>query len=234
MKYIRLAVYVFALWIGAIIAVFVRIAPAQPGSLWGMRETILYGVVSLAFLYLSLLPSPLYEVFPRLPGKIPFQRAKKAFGISAFFFAVIHSWVGFFHGIGGWGALPYWGVGEWISLIIGFVALLILAALAVTSLKAIKQRMRPWWKALHRTVYLAAFLTLVHGVTITIHVVNLFPWLVGSYVLLEGLTLLELIRFDRFLRVRYPFLARKVVGVLFPLFSIGLFWSFFFLGHHRH
>jgi methionine sulfoxide reductase heme-binding subunit len=47
-------------------------------------------------------------------------------------------------------------------LTIGFTALLLLTALAVTSTDAAMRRMGPWWKRLHRAVYLIGVLALLH------------------------------------------------------------------------
>ncbi len=70
-------------------------------------------------------------------------------------------------------------------LTIGFVALLLLIALAVTSTDAATRRMGKWWKRLHRAVYVVGVLVLLHyfiqskaNVGEPIVFAGLFLWLV--------------------------------------------------------
>ncbi len=226
MKYIRLVVYLIAIFIGSSLWFSVYLFP---GFEWpvGFSAFNLIGIFALIFLYLSLLPSPLYEVFPNLPGKLLFQRAKKALGISSFFFAAAYATIL-------WLALQRVAdpgpveleVGQMVSAYTGAGALFILAVLAVTSIKAIKQRIRPWWKTLHRSVYLAAGLLAIHvGNFSSSRTIS--PKFVVAYLLIEFLLLIQLIRFDRFFRGRYPTLSRSIVSMGFPLVSLLLFWVFF-------
>jgi sulfoxide reductase heme-binding subunit YedZ len=179
------------------------------------------------FLYLSLLPSPLYEVFPMLPGKVPFQRAKKALGISAFFFTLIYSsFIGYLFSEGVLGDLTRWNLRDIVGMVTLLGAFLILGVLAVTSIKAIKHRIRSWWKSLHRFVYLAGGLAAVHFALMIPSRAKPSLFCGISFFLIELLLLIQWIRFDRFLKPQYSGQTRVMVWALFLLLSAGLFWLF--------
>ncbi len=229
MKSIRAWVYVFAAAIGCAILSFSYFAE-RVDWLLGMSRLKLFGLAASAFLYLSLVPSPLYEIFPELPGRVIFQRAKKALGISAFFFALVYGALfGFMLSEGSMGLPASWNVKETMFLGTGLGAFFILAILAITSIKAIKQRIRPWWKMLHRFVYLAGGLSAIHLALFTSFSSQSHAVRVGSFVLIEGLWLIQLIRFDRFIRLHFPRLKRVIVCTLFPVGSVALFWLFFLI-----
>lgn len=227
MKYVRLGVYLVAALIGfaTLFSMYVFRGANWP---FGLSVLDLIGIETVTVLYLSLLPSPLYEVFPGLPGKFVFQRAKKALGISSFVFAAVYAailWLAFKRGLG---PGPFeWGAMQIIHVGTGASALFILALLAITSIKAIKQRIRPWWKTLHRFVYLAGALIVVHLATVASSQSRVSALFIVAYLLIEFLFLIQLIRFDRFFRARYPAVSRAIVSMGFPLLSLLLFWAFF-------
>ncbi len=230
MRYIRGIIYVFSLDLGLLIFLLTY----HHGGIGNAEVTQAFGILATLYLYLALLPSPLYQAFPHLPGLRPAQRAKKALGISSFFFACIHSWDGFFTAFGGFAMLPYWGMSEIWSLEFGLAALIILAALTITSIKRIKRAMGPSWKPLHRFVYLAGILTYIHIVTITIHSLHTYVWLAVAYLPTIFLLGLQTLRFDRWIARQHPELKGRVMITAFPALSIVVLWSFFFISHHRH
>ncbi len=78
-------------------------------------------------------------------------------------------------------------------LIIGFVALLTLIALGVTSTDGMIRRMSAWWKRLHRLVYPVAVLALLHyfiqtkaNVSEAVVFAGLFLWLAGLRLVPSG------------------------------------------------
>lgn len=153
----------------------------------------LFGLVACFLLFLSLIPGGVYALFPNGWGRVPFQKAKKALGISAFFFAAVYAVLGWRSGLFASGAFSLWTLGA------GIVAGGLLAVLTVTSIHAIKQRMRPWWKPLHRSVYAAGVLAAIHGYALMMHVGITRSWL-NLFILFVGvLTSIQLIRFTRFL-----------------------------------
>lgn len=78
-----------------------------------------------------------------------------------------------------------------VYLIIGMIAWLGLAALAITSTDRMTRRLGPLrWRRLHQTVYAIALLALIHyfqqtkaDVTVPVFVASLFVWLIGYRIL---------------------------------------------------
>jgi DMSO/TMAO reductase YedYZ heme-binding membrane subunit len=199
----------------------------------GLEQTLWYGLLATVFLYLALLPGPLYAVFPNAPGKEPFIHARRAFGMGAALLATLHAWHGFYGWVGGFEGLESWSWDYNLSLLLGTVALGIVVLLAFTSVDRVVSAMGPAWKRLHRWVYAAAVLVYAHAAIITIHVLDLQPWLVGSFVALVVLLLLEALRIRRAVSLRGA--ARE--WVIWPLFALTCgvaYWSHFLISHHRH
>lgn len=193
----------------------------------GLVGTLGFGLLASVFLYLALLPGPLYAVFPLAPGRGLFLHARRAFGVASALFSALHAHKGFYGWVGGFEGLEFWSLDYNLSLLLGAIALGILVILAVTSVDRVVTAMGPAWKRLHRGVHVAGVLIYVHVALITLHVLDLTPWLLGSFVALIVLLLLEALRLRRTLPGR----------VLWPLFaaSCGLvFWSHFLISHHRH
>jgi sulfoxide reductase heme-binding subunit YedZ len=134
-------------------------------------------------LVLSLACTPINSVF----GFKPVLRVRRALGLYAFMYVSLHFliFVGLDYGFDL--ALIREAVLEKRYALVGFAAFLILLPLAVTSTKGWMRRLGRLWKRLHRVVYLAALLAVLH-----------FVWLVKS-------------------DVREPLIYGAVVGVLLVL-----------------
>lgn len=114
---------------------------------WGIR-----------FLLISLVCSPIYAFTGRrFPLKL-----RKVTGLWAFAFISVHVWIAvtrskslsftaFFHA-------PY--------VVPATIAFAILVALAITSFKPVMRLVGHWWKPLHRLVYVAAILSIVHSLMV--------------------------------------------------------------------
>ena len=207
----------------------------SPHTVPVFHETHWYAGIAFAFLYVALLIRPLYTTFPRLPYASTALGSQPAFGISAFYFALLHSYSGFWGFVGGFGGLRYWSGYFASSLCFGLLALCLLTIAAVTSIPYLKRHMGAYWKFAHRFIYVAGVLILIHGVTVTIHLAHLRAILIVTYLSLLFLLGLHILRFDRYAAGRYHALPRRIVTVIcFPVVSVVLFWSFFFLDHHAH
>ncbi|MEX2470146.1 MAG: protein-methionine-sulfoxide reductase heme-binding subunit MsrQ [Pseudohongiellaceae bacterium] len=116
------------------------------------------GEWSIRFLLLALAITPLRQ----LTGQVEFVRQRRMIGLFALFYASVHFlvWLTFLLAFR-WGA-----IGEELIerpfITVGFAAWVILVALGVTSPKAMVKKLGRNWKRLHRLVYLAGFLALVH------------------------------------------------------------------------
>ena len=117
------------------------------------------GILSLVFLFLSLLMTPLRWI-TGWGGWVAFRRA---LGLYGFFYALVHLliYVGFDR------ALSLSSTWHEIStrrfLQVGTLALLLMVPLAVTSTNAMIRRMgAKRWKVLHRATYLVSILGVLH------------------------------------------------------------------------
>jgi DMSO/TMAO reductase YedYZ heme-binding membrane subunit len=207
----------------------------SPHAVPVFHETQWYAALAFGFLYVALLIRPLYATFPRLPCERVALESRRALGISAFGFALLHAYFGFFRFVGGLDGLQYWSRYFAGSLVCGLLAVGLLGVATAASIPPLARPRGRYAAAMLGCVYVAGILILVHGVTVTIHVIRLRPVLVVTYLFLLFLLGLEILRVDRYTTGRYRRLPRRLVALLgLPLASILLFWSLFFLDHHTH
>ncbi|MEO8691731.1 MAG: ferric reductase-like transmembrane domain-containing protein [Candidatus Saccharimonas sp.] len=148
-----------------------------PGSLQIIRIEQIYGFLALILLYLAILASPLTKVVPKLPGKEAYLHARRAIGVSAFYFAFLHAYISFFQQLNGFGGIKYFNQTFSLSLAGGVFALSILFIMAATSFDWVVDRMGyKHWKLLHRLVYFASIAVLIHIVLIGTHYGKDFSW----------------------------------------------------------
>ena len=135
-----------------------RIAVNDLGPDPAQELAISTGEWTLRFLLITLSLTPLRNI----TGQIAFVRVRRMVGLFALFYAAIHFtvWMSLLLGF------RWYAIGEELLerpyISIGFVALLILIALGITSPKAMVRRMGRNWKRLHRLIYLAAILAIIH------------------------------------------------------------------------
>ena len=127
--------------------------------------TLRTGKAALVLLVLSLACTPINSVF----GFKPVLRLRRALGLYAFMYVGLHLliFVGLDYGFDR--VLIREAIFEKRYALVGFGAFLILLLLAITSTKGWMRRLGKLWKRLHRAVYVAALLAVVH-----------FVWLVKS------------------------------------------------------
>ena len=116
------------------------------------------GEWSLRFLLLTLAITPLRQIF----RMAEIARLRRMIGLFAFFYASIHflSWMAFILGFR-WLAIAEELV-ERPYITVGFLAYVILFLLGVTSTNSMVRRLGKNWKRLHRFVYAASILAIVH------------------------------------------------------------------------
>lgn len=117
------------------------------------------GVTSVNLLLLSLAVTPVQTI----TGWRSLAPLRKWLGLWAFAYAVIHLliFVGLDYGFD-WRLILLDGLPTKLYIVAGLAALLILLPLAITSTRGWMRRLGKWWKRLHRLVYLAAILAVVH------------------------------------------------------------------------
>jgi sulfoxide reductase heme-binding subunit YedZ len=124
-----------------------------------IREMTTYtGKAALVLLVLSLACTPVIT----LTGWRRVGRVRRALGLYAFLYAALH--LAIFVGLDYGFDLKMLGQGilEQRYVLVGFGAGLVLLALALTSTRGWQRRLGQAWKRLHRLVYLAGILSVVH------------------------------------------------------------------------
>ena len=116
------------------------------------------GEWSLRFLLLTLTITPLRQMF----GLIEIARLRRMIGLFTFFYATIHllSWMAFILGFR-WFAIAEELV-ERPYITVGFLAYVILVLLGVTSTNTMIRKLGKNWKRLHKLIYLASLLVIIH------------------------------------------------------------------------
>jgi len=178
--------------------------PEDPLTLVGLGDSL--GLLAAAYLYLTLLVSPLAVIFPKLPHKQTWFLARRGQGLSSLVFALPHALVSFFGPLGGVAGLPFLDPYSGWALVLGLVALVILVVLGSTAWDgAVKRLGQPRWKRLRRVVYLVGMLVLVHLLLIGTHYGDPHsPWTFWSLVAVGFLVFLEALRFDQWWTKRVP------------------------------
>lgn len=116
------------------------------------------GIWSLRFLVVALAMTPLRLMF----NQVEFARNRRMLGLFALFYASCHFlvWIVFLLNMQ-WGRIAEELV-ERPYITVGFSAYLILVALGVTSPKVMVRKLGRNWKRLHRLIYLASILAVIH------------------------------------------------------------------------
>ena len=119
------------------------------------------GELGVRGLMLALAVTPLKLMFPDA-GWVRWLAARRRYlGVAAFGYSLLHT-VAYLERRATFTAIIE-DAAE-LSLMTGWIALLVMLALAVTSNDAAVRALRSGWKRLHRTVYLAAVLTFAHWI----------------------------------------------------------------------
>lgn len=137
-------------------------------SLVSLRLEEIYAWLALGFLGLAILIGPVYKIFPNLPAKFVLRDGRRLIGIGAAWFAALHAGIAYFVLFKAPNplALP---ASYQRSFAVGGLALIILLALALTSFDRAFRGMGSWWFRLHRTVYVATILSLLHAFIDGVH-----------------------------------------------------------------
>lgn len=202
MQYIRYIVLSSSLILSAALYFFIRSTVADP-TLQTVTMTQTFAFCAVIYLYLALLPSPLYHVFPSFPFRALWLKARRAIGVSAFFFALIHVWHAFFGELGGLNAVLALRVQYLLPILYAATSFFILFLMTITSTNYAVVKLGKNWKRLHRFVYLASLLIVIHALSLGSHFVTLSAFIpVVFFAALVFLLLLEAIRFVHYLQAK--------------------------------
>ena len=145
------------------------------------------GEFSARLMLVALMITPLRMIFPGARWLGWLARNRRALGVAAFGYAAFHTLIYIVDMQTLRSMLAQLGsLGIWT----GWLAFVLFLPLAATSNDASVQRLGRHWKALHRTVYVAAILTLAHWMFVQDN-------LIAAMVHFVPLTLLELYRLAR-------------------------------------
>lgn len=213
---IRFYTLLFSILISGIIYCFIMSSPALSSQAQIIKLEQIYALTAVIYLYLALLAGPLCYTFPAFPVKEEYLKARRALGVSAFYFALLHSCLAFFGQLGGFAGLPFLPENFLLAITLSFIALIILSLLAATSFDAVIKKITfPRWKFLQRFVYIASMLILIHAVMLGTHSRDLsssIPFL--FFIAIGFLLLLEALRFDVFLQKKLKIPSRFHISLI--------------------
>jgi DMSO/TMAO reductase YedYZ heme-binding membrane subunit len=132
-------------------------------DLQGKFLSQVYGVVGLAYLYITLLIGPVIRLFHiTMHGHL--LKARREIGISTCYFSLLHAVIAFISLVGGFSGLEHAPAKNLIAAYLGFIGLMILFFMAITSSDiAVKAMTFSRWKFLHRFVYIGGTAILCHA-----------------------------------------------------------------------
>lgn len=144
---------------------------AASDQLFYIRSEQVFGFISIAYLYLALIISPLERAIGRPEWMKNILFARRAIGVSAAYFALLHAATALWGQIGGIDGLVLLPERFIWSFIFGVIALVVLLLMAATSFdKVIAFMTFRKWKWLHRFVYLGSVFIILH------------VWMIGTHV----------------------------------------------------
>lgn len=229
MKHIRYYILIGSLVLAAGLYIFYAYQLGS-GPLFDIRLEEAYGFLSLGYIYIAILASPLYKAFPEAPLRAGYLQARRAIGVAGFIFALLHSIIAFFGLLQGFNGLGFLDHKYLVSLSWALLALIILAALAFTSFDGAVTAMGKWWKILQRFVYLVVLAILIHILYIGTHYANLGSGIAQiTFVLLVILLFLEAIRLDKYLRTRFLPESQTFGFVFVIIFGLLVLASYIFV-----
>ncbi len=161
--HIRLYVFVTALVWGIGVVGYLYLLTAST-DLFYKGLVRIYGFTSLFLLFLTLTPGILRIYFPHFILDSLLVKSRRALGISTYFFALTHGLIAFFYYYQGSLQKVYTlSVPFQIAFYFAVTALFIFTVLVITSTDKLVGRLTfQRWKILHRFVYLAFLLSVLH------------------------------------------------------------------------
>lgn len=162
-----------------------------------------YALTAVTFLYLTLFASPYAKLLTFMPFRGMYIKARRALGVSAFLFALLHAYFAFFKVIGVENFMSL-SLSLRFSIFLGSTSLFILFLMTATATDfAIYKLTFPRWKMLHRLIYLVAILVVVHAMRIGSDFADLSGTIPAIFFLAGTILLiLEAIRFVKYLKTK--------------------------------
>jgi len=179
-----------------------------------IRTQQVFGLLAIFYWYVALIISPIGHVIGKHRMK-KVEFARRAIGVSAFYFVLLHGVIALWGQLGGLSELQHLpALFKW-SLLGGTIAFGILLVMALTSFdKVVKFMTFRKWKLLHRLVYIGGVLALLHIWTIGTHLAYDNVQLV-VFIALVVLSGLELYRITKLLNNTYFHLDKAEAVTLY-------------------
>lgn len=222
----RFFVLVSSFFISLIVISFVRLQTTND-QVFYIRSEQIFGFLSIIYWYVALIISPLgYVIGKQRLVHVAF--ARRAIGVSAFYFASLHMTIALWGQLGGINGLVHLPDSFRLSIFGGFVALFILFLMAMTSFdKVISFMTFRRWKWLHRLVYGGGVLAILHIWSVGTHL-SYSPIQIIAFIALSILIGLEGFRLVTLLTKQYDELKSKdyfytLVITIWLVGSVSLF-----------
>jgi len=117
-KNIRFYVLLTSALLAGAIYTWIKITIPNEPTAQIIKLTQAYALVAVTYLYIALLTTPITRIFTFLPFRGHYIKARRAIGVSAFLFSLLHASFAFFGELGGFHGLGFLG-GKYL-LAIGF------------------------------------------------------------------------------------------------------------------
>ena len=166
----RFYILLFSFFVSVFVVCLLR-TQLVSNQLFYIRLEQVFGFIALVYLYSALIIAPLERTLGKPAWFKHITFARRAIGVSAAYFAVLHVCIALWGQIGGLGGVMLLPSRFIWSLGFGVVALAVLLLMAATSFDKVIQFMTfRKWKWLHRFVYLGSWLIILH------------VWMIGTHV----------------------------------------------------
>lgn len=195
-------------------------------SVQTIRLEEIFGFTALILFYISLLIGPVGYRLKQFPWTKQLFHARRAIGVSTFYFALLHTCITFFGQLGGIAGIAFLDIRYLVALGIGLGALCILFLLAITSFDAVIKKMGfVNWKMLHRCIYFAGILLLVHILLLGSQYIILSGFVSQlTFFALAILLYFEAPRIDAWLQKKFHFLPTIGIGTTIIIIFLFLIY----------
>lgn len=143
-------------------------------DLAAIRAQEAYAWIALILLAAAILIGPLLKVFTGMSfgAKMMLREARRILGIGAAWFGLLHAGISYVKLFGAPNPLTLADSYQW-SFLLGVSALIILLLMAFTSFDRAFRGMGVWWFRLHRLVYAAVIMAVLHAFMVGVHAASL-------------------------------------------------------------
>lgn len=204
---IRFYILVATVCLSVLVVCWLRLTITSD-QLFLIRAEQIFGYLCVIYWYVALLVSPLQKQIGGRFNLTPLVFSRRAIGVSAAYFALLHTGIALWGQIDGPSGLVLLPERFVWSISLGVAALVILLAMAATSFnKVIAFMTFRKWKWLHRLGYIGGTLALIHLWMIGTHMAySIFQSVI--FVLLIVFFWLESLRMARITAKKYPTISR--------------------------